>query len=154
MRGDGRATKVYDAVVEGDALELSTIEMPLESRGRRVVAVSDDEAAPDLRGRPARTVVRAIRRLGACTLLEVTIGAGYRHQIRAHLAAVGHPIVGDELYGASLPSSLDRPFLHARKVLLESPSTGEQLSIEAPLPQVLAEALGGLERDDEHAEQG
>lgn len=154
MRGEGMGVKTYDALVEGDASDLDEIELPLESRGRRVVALFDDGPQPSKKGRPARTAIRPVRRLGEFTLLEVTIGAGFRHQIRAHLAAVGHPIANDELYGAVLVSGLERPFLHARRVALKSPSTGEALAIEAPLAKDLEEELRRLEEVGAEPEQG
>jgi len=152
MRGQGGAVKTYDALVEGDASSVATIDLPLTSRNKRVVVSSSPSTDGGPPSRPASTLVRAVRRLGEHTLVEVEIGAGQRHQIRAHLAAVGHPIVGDSLYGARTSLGLVRPFLHARRVHLRSPSSGEPLCIEAPLADDLTETLGRLERGE--ADQG
>jgi 23S rRNA-/tRNA-specific pseudouridylate synthase len=78
-------------------------------------------------------------------VIEARIHAGRRHQIRAHLATAGHPIVGDELYGAAT-DPLGRPLLHAWRIELVSPSGGTPLAIEAPLPTDLASLLERLER--------
>jgi 23S rRNA pseudouridine1911/1915/1917 synthase len=70
---------------------------------------------------------------------------GRTHQIRVHLAAVGHPILGDRTYGGageeSLALGLVRPFLHARKLSFEHPFTGERIDVEEPMPQELVEVL-------------
>jgi 23S rRNA pseudouridine1911/1915/1917 synthase len=106
-------------------------------------------------GRAARTDFRVLERWRNHSLLEVRIATGRTHQIRVHLAAVGHPVAGDRLYGAAAmdlgppetqlqgarepelhagePPSR-RFFLHARRIRLAHPSSHEPLSIEAPLP--------------------
>jgi 23S rRNA pseudouridine1911/1915/1917 synthase len=149
MRGqtDGVCRKVYDALVEGDAAGLRTIDLPLVSRGSRAVAL--DGGVLVLGAQDAVTEVSPVRRVGSFTLVEARIGAGRRHQIRAHLAAAGHPIAGDALYGASIAVALDRPFLHARSVTLRHPAKGAPLTVEAPLPRDLAELLERLERGEE-----
>jgi 23S rRNA pseudouridine1911/1915/1917 synthase len=145
MRGEGgdACVKVYDALVEGDAAGLGTIELPLRSRGQRSIALTGGVWV--LGAQPARTEVRAVRRVGEFTLVEARIATGRRHQIRAHLAAVGHPIAGDALYGAHAPAPLARPFLHARAVTVRQPATGSPLTVEAPLAPDLAAALERLE---------
>jgi 23S rRNA pseudouridine1911/1915/1917 synthase len=102
-------------------------------------------------GRTAYTEYEVLRRLPRFTLLRVRIGTGRTHQIRVHLASIGHPIAGDRLYGAparieGLPP-LDRCFLHAQKISFDSPATGQRVTVEAPLaPELeawLAAAGGG-----------
>ncbi|MDW8355998.1 MAG: RluA family pseudouridine synthase [Bryobacterales bacterium] len=92
-------------------------------------------------GRPAWTEYRVLRRFGGYTLLEVKIGTGRTHQIRAHLASIGHPIVGDRLYGAPARiegrAPLGRYFLHAHRITFRQPSTGAPVTVEAPLPKEL-----------------
>lgn len=79
------------------------------------------------------------------TLVEVQPKTGRTHQIRVHMASIGHPVVGDKLYGkkGSLPG-LDRQFLHASKIEFESPSG--RIRCEAPVPKELESVLAGLER--------
>jgi len=99
-------------------------------------------------GRTALTEYRVLKRFRAFTLLEVRIGTGRTHQIRAHLASIGHPVAGDRLYGA--PAKVEgmphreRFFLHAWRVRFAQPITGEPITLESPLPPELETWLGGL----------
>jgi 23S rRNA pseudouridine1911/1915/1917 synthase len=99
-------------------------------------------------GRSART---HLRRLAAwqteqVTLLEVTLDTGRTHQIRVHLASVGHPLVGDRVYGKGGYPLADpgRPWLHAARLRFPHPFTGRDLDVEAPLPDDLVASLHGL----------
>jgi 23S rRNA pseudouridine1911/1915/1917 synthase len=94
-------------------------------------------------GRQASTSYQVLKRFDQFTLLEVKIGTGRTHQIRVHLASVGHPVVGDKLYGAPA-SALGRYFLHARQISFTSPSTGERITVTAPLASVLDQQLRTL----------
>ena len=89
-------------------------------------------------GRTALTEYRVLRRFAKFTLLEVRIGTGRTHQIRVHLSSIGHPVVGDRLYGAPARVEgrppLSRFLLHARRIRFLSPSTGQAITVEAPLP--------------------
>ena len=90
------------------------------------------------RGRAAWTEYRVLGRFERFTYLEVRIGTGRTHQIRVHLASIGHPIAGDRLYGVpakveGMPS-LDRYFLHAHRIRFLHPATGRPVEIESPLP--------------------
>jgi 23S rRNA pseudouridine1911/1915/1917 synthase len=78
------------------------------------------------------------------TLVEVKIGTGRTHQIRVHLASIGHPVAGDRLYGAPA-SDRERFFLHARTIRFASPSTGEMVTVQAPLPGELELWLASVE---------
>ncbi len=101
------------------------------------------------RGREARTSWRVVERFDGAALLRVRIHTGRTHQIRVHLASIGHPVAGDPVYGGkrALPSrrgaareafaSLDRPALHAARLSFTHPTTGERLAFEAPLPAEL-----------------
>jgi len=99
-------------------------------------------------GRAAWSEYRVLKRFERFTLLEVRIGTGRTHQIRVHLSAMGHPVVGDTLYGApakiaGMPS-LGRFFLHAQRIRFRLPSTGEEKTVEAPLPRELEEWMAGV----------
>jgi 23S rRNA pseudouridine1911/1915/1917 synthase len=89
-------------------------------------------------GRSALTSYRVLQRFDKLTYLEVRIGTGRTHQIRVHLASIGHPVVGDKLYGAP---PAERIFLHAHRIVFTSPATGELVTVEAPLPPELAQWL-------------
>jgi 23S rRNA pseudouridine1911/1915/1917 synthase len=92
-------------------------------------------------GRDAVTEFRVIDRFEAFTYLEVRIGTGRTHQIRAHLTSLGHPVAGDKLYGAK---AAERIFLHAWRIAFTSPATGELVQVEAPLPGDLRQWLSEL----------
>ena len=100
------------------------------------------------RGRTALTEYLVLKRFQDFTLLEVKIGTGRTHQIRVHLAGIGHPVAGDRLYGAPAKAqgapAPGRYFLHARRIRFRNPSTGKAVTVEAPLPQELEGWLKGL----------
>jgi 23S rRNA pseudouridine1911/1915/1917 synthase len=94
-------------------------------------------------GREAQTSYRVRDYFRGYTYLEASPITGRTHQIRVHMASLGHPIVGDDLYGR--PSTLvSRQFLHAWRLVLHHPTDGRELSFEAPLPQDLQDALRQL----------
>ncbi|HEY8716881.1 MAG TPA: RluA family pseudouridine synthase [Candidatus Acidoferrum sp.] len=109
--------------------------------------------------REARTDWRTLLRIDATTLLEVQLHTGRTHQIRVHLSALKHPVVGDTLYGAAtqlrigsvtLPP-LGRNFLHAAKIIFSHPRTGERMEVRAPLPAELRDflkVLAGAAKED------
>ena len=93
-------------------------------------------------GRPARTHYRVLRRYAEASLVECKLETGRTHQVRVHLAAIGHPLVGDARYGgarATLP--VGRPFLHASQLAFDHPTTGERCRFESPLPPDLEAVL-------------
>ena len=94
-------------------------------------------------GRFARTRYAVLARARAYTLLRCDLDTGRTHQIRVHLAALGHPVAGDVEYGGGEPG-LARPMLHAWRLRLRHPRTGEELSFEAPPPTDFAEFLETL----------
>jgi 23S rRNA pseudouridine1911/1915/1917 synthase len=94
-------------------------------------------------GRHAWTEYRVLRRFPQFTFLEVLIGTGRTHQIRVHLSSIGHPVVGDRLYGAP-PQALGRYFLHAASIRFEQPTTGVPIEISSPLPKELERWMQGL----------
>lgn len=97
------------------------------------------------RGREARTRYEVMRRFSspaAVTLVECRLETGRTHQIRVHLAAIGHPILGDSRYGGARSARLaPRPFLHAAHLAFDHPRTGNRLSFESPLPVDLQAVL-------------
>lgn len=137
--------KVYLALVHGIVKqEQGRIEKPISRDPVRRIRMT----ARLGRGRTALTDYKVLRRFRHFTLLEVRIGTGRTHQIRVHLAAAGHPVAGDRLYGA--PAGVDgapapgRFFLHAQRIRFRIPSTGELVTVEAPLPEELERWMQGL----------
>jgi len=100
------------------------------------------------RGREARTrfrVRRSFTRPAELALVECRLETGRTHQIRVHLAAIGHPVVGDTRYRGARPSvPLGRPFLHAYRLAFDHPATGARVEYDAALPPDLAEVVAGL----------
>jgi 23S rRNA pseudouridine1911/1915/1917 synthase len=121
-----------------------SVEAPLGRRAARIVVDRAD-------GRPAATSFAVRERLPRASLLEAAPMTGRTHQIRVHLKAIGHPIVGDRAYGGggddAVRLGLSRPFLHAWRLGFMHPSTRAQIEVEEPLPDDLAEALARARRD-------
>ena len=118
------------------------IDAPIGRSARRPTRMAVREG-----GRRARTeyVVRAEFDEPEVSLLECTLETGRTHQIRVHLQAIGHPVVGDAGYGGVRPGlHIGRPFLHAAALRFAHPVTGEPVAIEEPLPDELATVLDGL----------
>ncbi len=98
----------------------------------------------DGRGREAQTQYKVRQYLDGYTYVEASLITGRTHQIRVHFASLDHPIVGDTVYGKA-SSLVSRQFLHAWRLTLHHPITGEELSFEAPLALELADALSSLQ---------
>jgi 23S rRNA pseudouridine1911/1915/1917 synthase len=134
--------KIYLALVHGKMpRDSGTITLPISRDPHRRTRMTARERT----GRHARTDWRVIAGLDRCTLVEAALHTGRTHQIRAHFAAIGHPIVGDTLYGAprnlragprTLPL-LERNFLHAARIGFSHPSSGAWIEVRAPLPRDL-----------------
>lgn len=153
-----RAHKVYLAIVVGhiDPPE-GSIELPLGLVPGGAVRVRMWVRAD---GAPCHTVYRTVATTERHSLLEIELLTGRQHQIRAHLAHVGHPLVGDKIYGPSeqlFLAALRRPLtaaelqllelprhaLHSHRLVIEHPWYGRQLELQAPLPADLRALLGG-----------
>jgi 23S rRNA pseudouridine1911/1915/1917 synthase len=134
-----RIAREYLALVEGrPPARTGTIEAPL-GRDRRVrTRISTDTDDP----RPAITHFATEATLPETTLLRVRLETGRTHQIRAHLLAIGHPVVGDPEYGGALRlPGLERQFLHSERIAFAHPVSGAPVEVTAPLPEDLGEAL-------------
>ena len=130
--------KIYLALVHGATPEAGRIEKPIARDPTRRVRMT----ASRREGRAAWTEYRVIRRFERFTFLEVRIGTGRTHQVRVHLASIGHPVAGDRLYGAPAVVAglepLGRYFLHAHRIRFRSPATGLSVTVVAPLARELA----------------
>ena len=121
----------YLALVHGATPPALTVDRPI-GRDRRVrtrMAIDDAE------GRAAVTHVRRLEDLGRFTFADVRLETGRTHQIRVHLDSVGHPVVGDRVYGRREETlGLERQFLHAARLAFPHPETGEPIEVESPPP--------------------
>jgi 23S rRNA pseudouridine1911/1915/1917 synthase len=134
--------KTYLALLEGVLKpDSGTIQLPIARDKRRRVRMTARAGA----GREARTDWRVLWRGARFTLVEIELHTGRTHQIRAHFAALGRPVVGDTLYGAAarpragsqILDPLGRPFLHAARIGFAHPATDESVNFRAPLPREL-----------------
>lgn len=114
-----------------------TIEAPIGRASRRRHRMAVNGAAP----REARTHFTVIERLRRDSFLEARLDTGRTHQIRVHMEAIGHPLVGDGTYGGPDRYGLERQFLHSARLAFSHPRTGEALSFESVLPPELEQAL-------------
>ena len=125
-----RIRKRYLALAEGDIGEHQIIDAPLARIGPISFGVRDG-------GKRAVTELTPLGGSPRGSLLDVTLHTGRTHHIRAHLAAIGHPLVGDWLYGERNEA---RPMLHAAQLDMTHPLTNAQLSVSAPLPDDFQQA--------------
>jgi 23S rRNA pseudouridine1911/1915/1917 synthase len=134
----------YLALVHGATPPALTVDRPI-GRDRRV---RTRMAIDDVDGRAAVTHLRRLEDLGRFTLADVRLETGRTHQIRVHLDSVGHPVVGDRVYGRREETlGLERQFLHAARLAFPHPETGARIEIESPLPHDLEIALRRARRD-------
>jgi 23S rRNA pseudouridine1911/1915/1917 synthase len=137
----------YLALVDGrPATESGTIDAPIgRDRVRRTVVSTRTD-----RGRAAVTHFRVVERLPRTTLLRVRLETGRTHQIRAHMAAIGHPVCGDRQYGGANCGKrigLERQFLHSSRMMFNHPFSGEPLQCESKPPVDLRRALDVARRE-------
>jgi len=140
-------TREYTALVEGHpGAETGTIDAPIgrDRANRTVMSTRTD------RGRRAVTHFEVLERLPRTALLRVRLETGRTHQIRAHLAAIDHPVVGDPGYGGRESGrrlGLGRQFLHASKLMFRHPVSGEMVACESKPPAELSHALDIARRE-------
>ena len=143
MLSERRLRREYLALVTGHPeARTGTIDAPIGRARRDRVLMSIDTDTP----REARTHFEIERLLPASALLRVTLETGRTHQIRVHLAAIGHPVCGDPQYGTAGEYGLGRQFLHAARLAFEHPVTGAPLDVRSGLPADLRLALTAAER--------
>jgi 23S rRNA pseudouridine1911/1915/1917 synthase len=133
-----RLRREYLTLVDGrPSARTGTIEAPIGRDRRDRLKMSIDTDHP----RAARTHFEVERMLPDATLLRVVLDTGRTHQIRVHMAAIGHPVSGDPLYGVPGRYGLVRQFLHAHRLAFPHPISGEPLDLRSPLPADLVAAL-------------
>ncbi|HVW48775.1 MAG TPA: RluA family pseudouridine synthase [Solirubrobacterales bacterium] len=133
-----RVERRYLALAGGRlASRTGTIDAPIGRASRRRTRMAVAGAA----SRAARTHFEVLELLPRESYVEARLETGRTHQIRAHFAAIGHPLVGDVTYGGAPRHGLDRQFLHAHRLAFTHPRTGAPLDFRSPLPADLAAAL-------------
>ena len=141
---DRKVKKVYLALVRGIIHENeATINMPIarSTKDRKKMAV-------DKKGKVAITHFKVLERFKKYTYLEVTIETGRTHQIRVHMAEIGHPVIGDYTYSNGKNEfNVQGQMLHASSLDFKHPITGQQIHCEAPLPDYFKKILNKLKQE-------
>ncbi len=139
---DRQVKKIYVALVKGNISEdEATINMPIgrSTKDRKKMAVRKD-------GKEALTHFKVLKRYEKYTLLEIKIDTGRTHQIRVHMAEIGHPVVGDIVYSNGKNEfGIEGQMLHAGSLDFKHPITGKQMHLEAELPQYFKDVLKKLD---------
>ena len=134
--------RIYLALVQGAlTIETGTVDAPIDRDPGRPMRRRVHPA-----GRAARTHYQQLAAWPEHALLRVELETGRTHQIRVHLTAIEHPVVGDRTYGATVndPADPGRVWLHSWKISFDHPITGEEISCESPLPEDLDSSLASL----------
>jgi len=137
LKADGCLCKTYLAIASGcfpDPEKEGVIDIPMEEY-RTEDNVLKNRRGSALSGQPALTRYKVIGEARDLSLLEVQIDTGRMHQIRFHMAEIGHPLLGDPIYGEGPCELILRTALHAQSLRFRHPYTGEELHIEAPVPE-------------------
>lgn len=151
MMRDGKGRKHYQALVVGDWVnDKQHLRQPLL---KWLTASGERRVKVDPTGKVAHTIITLQKRYGRYTLVQAELRTGRTHQIRVHLASTGFPIVGDDKYGTDEVRAkfarlgFNRMFLHACRLEIPHPLTGEMLSLEADLPPACEQLLTYLEQN-------
>lgn len=139
---DKKSLRKYWAIVHGNLPnDRGVIEAPIgrSEKDRKKQAVT-------VKGKPAVTRFRVLERFGNYTLVELQLETGRTHQIRVHMAYIGHPVAGDEVYGPRKTLKGHGQFLHARTLGFTHPKTGEVMEFTAEAPAIFQETLEKLRK--------
>jgi 23S rRNA pseudouridine1911/1915/1917 synthase len=129
----------YLALAAGDIVRSGMVDAPIGRHPTRRTTM-----AIVVTGKPARTHYEVVERFGVATLLSCRLETGRTHQIRVHLASLGHPLIGDPAYGKRGPIAFARQALHAARLGLVHPGTGKACEWNSPLPTDFAALLDNL----------
>ena len=135
-------TREYEAVVNGSIKEDGTVDAPIgrHKTDRKKMCVTTENS------RNATTHYFVLGNYGSYTHLRLRLETGRTHQIRVHMAYIGHSVVGDEVYGNGKPKWLMGQCLHARKIGFIHPVSGEYLEFDSPLPEYFTKLLRSIEK--------
>ncbi len=138
---DRSLSRVYDCVVQGGfRTDAGTVDAPIgrDPRNRKRMAVTEKNA------RTAVTHWQLVERFGAWSWIRCRLETGRTHQIRVHMAHIGHPLLGDTLYGGRADKGLDTQCLHARGLKFIHPASGEAMELWTELPDWFEQILSRL----------
>ncbi len=138
---DRSLSRIYDCIVQGGfKADAGTVDAPIgrDPRNRKRMAVTEKNA------RTAVTHWELLERFGRYSYVRCRLETGRTHQIRVHMAHIGHPLLGDTLYGGRADKGLDTQCLHARGLKFIHPSTGEAMAFWTELPDWFAEVFPRL----------
>lgn len=140
-----KVNKYYIALVRGSVIENNaTINMPIarSTKDRKKMAVSE-------KGKEAITHFKVLKRYNGYTLLKLKIDTGRTHQIRVHLAEIGHPVVGDEVYSNGKNKfGVKGQCLHAERIEFVHPTSNKKMVLEAELPKYFKDILEKLDKEE------
>lgn len=149
QRQEGVLVRTYVAFVHGKMEPFQgTIDMPVQQKRRdqnRMQVVLDTKQRPG-ESRPLTAVTKysIVETYSKASMLRLTIDTGRTHQIRVHLASIGHPLIGDPIYGNGAEFGMERTALHAEGIRWQQPFTQEDREVKAPLPNDLKELIRQL----------
>lgn len=135
-------TREYETVVCGAVMEDGTVDAPIgrHKTERKKMCVTRENS------REAVTHYYVLRNYAGYTHLRLRLETGRTHQIRVHMAYIGHPVAGDAVYGSGKPKWLEGQCLHARKIGFVHPRTGEYMEFDSELPEYFKRFLKGIEK--------
>jgi len=137
---NGNFKRSYLAIVKGIPVpEKGSIDAPI---GPHPFKANQRAVNPD--GEKAITNYSIVENFNGRSLLAVSLETGRTHQIRVHMAFIGHPVFGDKMYGKSSPE-IDRQALHAESIVFDHPRNGQRISVKAPIPRDFIQILGNRE---------
>ncbi|KKB38104.1 RluA family pseudouridine synthase [Bacillus thermotolerans] len=140
MQQEGRISRAYEALADGMfARREGVIEEPI---GRKPSSIIEREVRED--GQYACTAYEVVRVFRNCTHVRLKLYTGRTHQIRVHLSYMGHPLLGDDLYGGPA-GQISRQALHCGQLSFQHPMTKEQMSFSLPLPEDMKQVIDQLE---------
>jgi 23S rRNA pseudouridine1911/1915/1917 synthase len=138
---DRTVDKIYLALVAGKLRKGSGV---IDAAIGRHTKDRQRMSVQSTRGRAAKTEYRVVRQSDSASLIECRLHSGRTHQIRVHLHHLGHPVLGDKIYGAKYAKDFPRQLLHAWKLAFTHPRTEKPMSFEAPLPEDFQQAMAQL----------
>jgi 23S rRNA-/tRNA-specific pseudouridylate synthase len=152
MFSSGKVEKTYTAVVEGSPPESGSVKFPIAhdpGNRRKMIVLKGTRSRRRGKAWPASTRFVVVSRRQGCSLVELGMDGGVMHQIRVHMSCIGHPVVGDSLYGSKMGSGMGGGFfLHASGLSFRHPVSGVRMEFHSPVPSAFGLFLSEKRRKD------